>query len=44
MFCSKVALFLVSDADVQFPYAQWNKENALDLGGGGSLIWQSEII
>ena len=37
MFCSKVALFLVSDADVQFPYAQWNKENALDRGGG--KVW-----
>ena len=35
MFCSKVALFLVSDADVQIPYAQWNMENALDLGWGG---------
>ena len=33
MFCSKVALFLVSDAYVQIPYAQWNMENALDLWG-----------
>ena len=37
MFCSKVALFLVSDAYVQIPYAQWNMENALDLWG--KKVW-----
>lgn len=38
MFCSKVALFLVSDAYVKIPYAQWNMENALDLWEKKSLI------